>query len=130
MFKCKFHQQTKLLWRKFKFSKINMVLRFYPLEIFLSTVISLPNFVTSNYQKVIADIWVIFVSYSFYIGLPFFWSLDLCLPKILDAHLRWSLSLRSNTSKVNKKDTEDTKSICTFCSKLWVKISVRSLTYA
>ena len=61
---------------------------FYLLEIFhLSTIIFLPNFVASNYQKIIADIWIIFVSYSFYIGLPLFWSLDPCPPKILDASL-------------------------------------------
>ena len=58
---------------------------FYLLEFFLFTIIFLPNFVASNYKKVIADIWIIFVSYSFYICLPLFWGLDPCPPKILDA---------------------------------------------
>ena len=90
-FKYKFHQQTKFLWEKIKFSKI---VWFYLLEIFsLSTIIFLPNFVASNYQKVIADIWIMFASYLFNIGFPLFWSLDQCPPKILDGRLDITQSL-------------------------------------
>ena len=85
MFKCRFHQQTKCLWENIKSSKINLVLP--PWILFLSTIIFLPNFVASNYQKGITDIWIIFVSYSVYIGLPLFSSLDSCPPKVLDVRL-------------------------------------------
>ena len=89
MFKYKFHQQTKFLCGKIKFVWLTWF--FLPANIFL------PNFVASNYQKVIADIWIIFVFYSFHIGFSFFWSLDPCPPKILDARLDWSCCFRKRS---------------------------------
>ena len=89
MFKYKFHQQTKFLCGKIKLVWLTWF--FLPANIFL------PNFVASNYQKVIADIWIIFVFYSFHIGFSFFWSLDPCPPKILDARLDWSCCFRKRS---------------------------------
>ena len=57
-----FHQQTKSLWGKIKFSKL---IWFYLLEkILLSTIICVPNYVASNYQKLITDLFF-FVLYWF-----------------------------------------------------------------
>ena len=82
MFKCKFHQQRKFLRGKIRLSKINLVL--LPWNFLFSMIIFLTNFVASNYLKVIADTWII-LFYSFYIGLPFFWSPEPNPPKILHA---------------------------------------------
>ena len=70
-FKCMFHQETKALWEKNKFSKTNLVLSHW--KKVLSTIMCVPDFVASNYEKVTSILQIYdFVPLSFYIGLPLF----------------------------------------------------------
>ena len=85
MFKCKFHQQTKSLWKRIKFSKIDFVL--LPWKNFLSTIIWVLNFVASSYQNVITNIWLVTVYFLFNICSPLSQSLGACPQKIIDACL-------------------------------------------
>ena len=60
-----------------------------------------PNFLASNYQKVMTDIWLIFVSFRFILVCPLskVW-LDPCTLKILDAHLITFSKIIGRTCKV------------------------------
>ena len=90
MLECNFTSKQNFSEERLNFEKL---IWFYLLKLFfLSTIIFVPNFAAFNYQKVIADIWIIFFSYSFCIDLPLFWSLDPCPPKILGARLGGFLS--------------------------------------
>ena len=52
-----------------------------------STIICVPNFLASNYQKVIANIWLIFVFFFFFFFFLLLLNLDPCPLKVLDPRL-------------------------------------------